>query len=68
MIGIVRVDTASDETLATAKEFGRSPTKEVLLTKDCPALIINRLLLPPTRAAICPLENEMASAQMSIRV
>jgi 3-hydroxybutyryl-CoA dehydrogenase len=63
LLEIVRADTTSEETLATAKEFGRSLGKEILVAKDTPGFIFNYLLISLTRAAERLLENGIASAE-----
>jgi len=63
LLEIVRLDTTSEETLATVKEFGRSLGKEILVAKDTPGFIFNYLLLALTGAAVHLLENGVASAE-----
>jgi 3-hydroxybutyryl-CoA dehydrogenase len=63
LLEIVRADTTDEETLATAKEFGRSLGKEILVAKDTPGFVFNYLLLALIGAAIRLLENGVASAE-----
>ena len=63
LLEIVRADTTSEETLATAKAFGRSLGKEILVARDTPGFIFNYLLLALTGAAVHLLENGVASAE-----
>jgi 3-hydroxybutyryl-CoA dehydrogenase len=63
LLEIVRADTTSEETVATAKEFGRSLGKEILIAKDTPGFIFNYLLIALTGAAVRLLENGVASAE-----
>lgn len=63
LLEIVRADTTSGKTLETAKDFGRSLGKEILVAKDTPGFIFNYLLLALTGAAVCLLENDVASAE-----
>ena len=63
LLEIVRADTTSEETLATAKAFGRSLGKDILVAKDTPGFVFNYLLLALTGAAVRLLENGVASAE-----
>ena len=63
LLEIVRADTTSEETMETARKFGRSLGKEILVAKDTPGFIFNYLLLALTGAAVRLLEDGVASAE-----
>ena len=61
LLEAVRTIATSDETLKLAKEFGESLGKTVVVAKDTPGFIVNRLLTPFTLSAIRMLEAEIAT-------
>lgn len=61
LLEVVRTIATSEETLRIAREFGESLGKTVVITKDTPGFIVNRLLTPFTLNAIRLLEAEVAS-------
>jgi 3-hydroxybutyryl-CoA dehydrogenase len=63
LLEIIRADTTSRETVATARKFGLSLGKEILVARDTPGFIFNYLLLALTGAAVRLLENGVASAE-----
>jgi 3-hydroxybutyryl-CoA dehydrogenase len=63
LLEIVKGEATSEKTLETAKQFGRSLGKEILVAKDTPGFIFNYLLLALTGAAVRLLENGVASAE-----
>src|SRR5690606_17574000 len=46
LVEVVRTDTTSDETLATAIAFVRSLRKTPIVVKDAPGFLVNRILVP----------------------
>ena len=46
LLEIITTEHTSDETLATAVNFARKLGKMVIVVKDCPGFIVNRILLP----------------------
>lgn len=63
LIELVRTVATSDETVATAKKFGESLGKTVVVCADSPGFIANRALLPYFVEAIQMLEAGVASAE-----
>jgi len=61
LLEVVRTIATSDETLKLGKEFGESLGKTVVIAKDTPGFIVNRLLTPFTLNAMRMLEAEIAS-------
>jgi len=61
LLEIVKTIATSDETLELSREFGESLDKTVVIAKDTPGFIVNRLLTPFTLNAIRMLEAEIAS-------
>ena len=53
----------SDETLATARKFGESLNKKMIIAKDTPAFIFNHLTIPWQLNGIRMLEAGIASAE-----
>jgi 3-hydroxybutyryl-CoA dehydrogenase len=63
LIELVRSIATSEETLATAKSFGESLGKTVILAKDRPGFIVNSLLIPFLLDAIRILESGQATKE-----
>lgn len=63
LIEMVRALTTSDETLATARAFGESLGKRVIVAKDRAGFIVNLLLVPYLLDAIRAYENGVASRE-----
>ena len=63
LLEIVRTILTSDETLATCRTFGESLGKTVVVARDTPGFIVNRLLVPYLLNAIRLVENEVASVE-----
>lgn len=63
LLEIVKADTTSAQTLATAEGFGRSLGLEILVAKDTPGFIFNYLLLALIGSAVRLLEDGVASAE-----
>ncbi|HYY89708.1 MAG TPA: 3-hydroxybutyryl-CoA dehydrogenase [Chloroflexota bacterium] len=63
LIEMVRALTTSDETLATARAFGDSLGKRLIVSKDRGGFIVNYLLIPYLLDAIRMLEQGFASPE-----
>jgi 3-hydroxybutyryl-CoA dehydrogenase len=63
LLELVRTIITSDETLNTAKEFGKAIGKSVVVAQDAPAFIVNRLLIPYMCDAIKLLESGYATKE-----
>lgn len=63
LLEIVRSSATSDETLETGKNFGESLGKAVIVAKDVPPFIFNRLLMALEGTAIQMLEDGIATKE-----
>ncbi len=63
LLEVVRTLVTSDETIDTCKTFGKSLGKVVVVAKDVPGFIVNRLSIPYTLNAIRMLEAGIASKE-----
>ncbi len=63
LIELVRGLETSDETLATARAFGESLGKEIIVAKDTPGFIVNLLLIPYLLDAVRWLEHGLATKE-----
>jgi len=63
LLEIVRSAATSDETLETGKKFGESLGKAVIVAKDVPPFIFNRLLMALEGTAIQMLEEGVATKE-----
>ena len=63
LIEFVRAITTSDETLETARAFGESLGKRVIVSKDRAGFIVNMLLVPYLLEAIRMYESGFASRE-----
>ena len=63
LLEIVRTIATSEETLNTAKEFAQSIGKSVVVAKDTPGYIVNRLFIPYMLDAIRLYEAGVASRE-----
>jgi len=63
LLEIVRTIATSEETLATAQEFGKSLGKTIVTAQDVPGFIVNRLMTPFLLDAIRMLEAGVASQE-----
>lgn len=63
LIELVRAITTSDETLATARAFGESLGKRVIVAQDRAGFIVNMLLVPYLLEAIRMYEHGVASRE-----
>jgi 3-hydroxybutyryl-CoA dehydrogenase len=63
LIEFVRTILTSDETMATAHEFGASLGKTMVTAKDTPGFIVNRLLVPYLLQAVQVYEDGLATRE-----
>ena len=63
LLEIVRTMATSDETLETVKKFGESLGKDIIVAKDTPGFIVNRLLIALQMTAVRMLEAGVASKE-----
>ncbi len=63
LLEIIRGYQTSDETLAIAKEWGKSLGKEVIVVNEAPAFAVNRILCPMLNEAFFVLGEGVASAE-----
>jgi 3-hydroxybutyryl-CoA dehydrogenase len=63
LLEIVRSSATSDETLETGKKFGESLGKTVIVAKDTPPFIFNRLLMALEGTAVKMLEDGIATKE-----
>ena len=63
LLEVIRTTKTSDETLEIAKKFAESLGKEIIVAKDTPGFIFNRLQVPFKLNAIRMLEAGIASAE-----
>lgn len=63
LLEVVTTIVSSEETLKTVKAFGESLGKTVIVAKDTPAFIVNRLLTPLMLEAIRVLEAGLATRE-----
>jgi 3-hydroxybutyryl-CoA dehydrogenase len=63
LLEIVRTIATSEETLQTAKDFGNSVGKTIVIAQDMPGFIVNRLLIPFILNAINMLDSGVATKE-----
>jgi 3-hydroxybutyryl-CoA dehydrogenase len=63
LVELVKTIVTSDDTLATSRKFCESVGKTVVIAKDAPGFIVNRLMTPFILNAIKMLENGVASRE-----
>ncbi len=63
LLEIVRTIATSDETLEAGREFGKSVGKTVVVARDAPGFIVNRLMVPQILNAIRMLEDGVATRE-----
>ncbi|MFC2041308.1 3-hydroxyacyl-CoA dehydrogenase family protein [Chloroflexota bacterium] len=63
LLEIVKTITTSDDTLEVGKSFGESLGKTIVIAKDAPGFIVNRLLMPFMLNAIRMLESGAATKE-----
>lgn len=63
LLEMVRTVLTSDETFETARSFGESLGKTIVVSKDNPGFIVNLLLIPYLLQAIAELEKGVATKE-----
>jgi 3-hydroxybutyryl-CoA dehydrogenase len=63
LVEVVKTISSSDDTVATSKKFCESVGKTVVIAKDAPGFIVNRLMTPFILNAVKMLENGVASRE-----
>jgi 3-hydroxybutyryl-CoA dehydrogenase len=63
LLEIVRTVATNDETLETAKDFGKSLEKTIVIAQDVPGFIVNRLMAPFLLDGIRMLEAGVATKE-----
>jgi 3-hydroxybutyryl-CoA dehydrogenase len=63
LLEIVRTFQTSEQALAVAQAFGESLGKTVVVAKDMPGFIVNRMLIPYLLDAITMLQNGLATRE-----
>ena len=63
LLEMVKTIATSDETLETGREFGKSLDKTVVVARDAPGFIVNRLLVPFLLNAISMLDAGVATRE-----
>jgi 3-hydroxyacyl-CoA dehydrogenase/enoyl-CoA hydratase/3-hydroxybutyryl-CoA epimerase/enoyl-CoA isomerase len=64
LIEMIPCDSTSPETLRRCREFAASLSKEVLVTKDSPGFVVNRLLAPYLNQAMLLLGRGASAADL----
>ena len=63
LVEVVKTITTSDDTVAASKKFCEKVGKTVVIAKDAPGFIVNRLMTPFINNAVRMLENGVASRE-----
>jgi 3-hydroxybutyryl-CoA dehydrogenase len=63
LVEVVKTITTSDDTVATSKKFCESVGKTVVIAKDAPGFIVNRLMTPFILNAVKMLESGVAGRE-----
>ncbi len=63
LLEIIRGHQTSDETLETAREWGKKIGKDVIIVKEAPAFVVNRILCTMLNEAFFVLDEGLASAE-----
>jgi 3-hydroxybutyryl-CoA dehydrogenase len=63
LLEIVRTEAAANDTIETAKAFGKSLGKTVIVARDTPGFIVNRLMVPQLLNAIRLVESGEATKE-----
>ena len=63
LLELVRTIMTSDEAVSTAREFGQSLGKTIIVARDTPGFIVNYLLVPFLLDAVRLVENGVASQE-----
>jgi 3-hydroxybutyryl-CoA dehydrogenase len=61
LVELVKTLTTSDDTFAAGRKFAESAGKTVVITKDTPGFIVNRLMVPQLLNAVKLLEQGIAT-------
>lgn len=63
LLEIIRGHQTSDETLSFAREWGKKIGKEVIVVKEAPAFVVNRILCTMLNEAFFALDEGLATAE-----
>jgi 3-hydroxybutyryl-CoA dehydrogenase len=63
LLEIVRAERTSEATFTAAAQFGRSLGKTIVVARDAPGFIVNRLMIPQVLDAIAMVEAGLASRE-----
>jgi 3-hydroxybutyryl-CoA dehydrogenase len=63
LLEIIRAHQTSDETLATAIEWGKKLGKEVIIVKEAPAFVVNRILCTMLNEAFFAMDEGLATPE-----
>jgi 3-hydroxybutyryl-CoA dehydrogenase len=63
LLEIIRAHQTSDETLAIATEWGKKLGKEVIIVKEAPAFVVNRILCTMLNEAFFAMDEGLASPE-----
>ncbi|MBI4284352.1 MAG: 3-hydroxybutyryl-CoA dehydrogenase [Chloroflexi bacterium] len=63
LVELIRTIATSDETFETGRRFAESVGKTVVVAKDAPGFIVNRLMVPQVLHAVRLLESGIASRE-----
>ncbi len=63
LLEIIRGHQTSDETLETAREWGKKIGKDVIVVKEAPAFVVNRILCTMLNEAFFVLDEGLATAE-----
>lgn len=63
LLEIIRGHQTSDETLQTAREWGKKIGKDVIVVKEAPAFVVNRILCTMLNEAFFVLDEGLATAE-----
>jgi 3-hydroxybutyryl-CoA dehydrogenase len=63
LVELVRTITTSDDTFASGRQYAEAAGKTVVVTKDTPGFIVNRLMVPQLLNAVRMLEQGTASKE-----
>ena len=61
LVELVKTLTTSDETFAAGRKFAEAAGKTVVITKDTPGFVVNRLMVPQVLNAVKMLEQGIAT-------
>lgn len=63
LLEVIKTIATSDETLETGKDFSKSIGKTIVVAKDAPGFIVNRLMVPQVLNAIRMFESGVATRE-----